>query len=251
MISALPLAPRSHWIGGLDPRLRILSALLFALVTVSLTKLSTALVAFVLAAALAASLGTGLRVLLRRFLALEGFMLILLVTLPFTVSGEPLVTLGPLAASGSGVALAVEILLKANSIALVLLTLVGSLEPVVLGHALARLGVPEKLVHLLLMTVGQVHLLREEFVRLRQAMRARAFVPRSNRHTWNSYGWLLGMLLVRSAERSRRMMAAMRCRCFRGHFHLLDSIQWRRADTTWALGLGLPLAALAILDRLS
>jgi cobalt/nickel transport system permease protein len=110
--------------------------------------------------------------------------------------------------------------------------------------------VPEKLVHLLLLTVRQIHLLHEELARLRQAMRARAFVPRSNLHTWRSLGWLMGMLLVRSLARSRRILGAMRCRGFHGRLYLLDCTRWGRADTALALALAPVLALLPILDRL-
>lgn len=240
----------SGWITTHDPRLRIVAALLFALVTVSSQHPQTLFAAFLFAAALAASTGGSIPDLLRRLLALEGFMVILLVTLPFTVTGSPAIELGPLVASHEGLALAFKILLKANAVVLILLALVGSLEPVVFGHALARLGVPEKLVHLLLMTIRQIDLLHQEFMRLRQAMRARAFVPRSNRHTWNSYGWLMGMLLVRSLSRSQRLLAAMRCRCFHGRLYLLDSTHWRSADTKLALGLTTLLVSLTAMDWL-
>ena len=243
------LSPRgSGWITVRDPRLRIVAALLFALVAVSLRHPPALLAAVLFAAALAASAGMRAPDLLRQLLALEGFMLILLITLPFTVPGSPLIAVGPFAASQEGLALAVKILLRANAVVLVLLALVGSLEPVVFGHALARLGVPEKLVHLLLMTIRQIHLLHQEFIRLRQAMRARAFVPRSDRHTWNSYGWLMGMLLVRSLARAQRLLAAMRCRGFQGRLYLLDSTHWRPADTRLAIGLLLFLASLTALD---
>jgi cobalt/nickel transport system permease protein len=189
------------------------------------------------------------RDLLHRLVALEGFMFILLISLPFTVPGTRLLTIGPVAGSLEGLLLAIKILLKANAVVLALLALVGTLEPVVFGHALARLAVPEKLVHLLLMTVRQIHLLHQEFIRLRQAMRARAFVPCSNRHTWNSYGWLVGMLLVRSLERSQRILSAMRCRCFHGRLYLLDSTYWQPADNGMAIGFGLLLAGLLALDQ--
>lgn len=239
----------SGWIVQRDPRLRIVAAVLFALVTVALEQVSTIALACLLALTLATAAGMRPRDLAKRLLALEGFMLILLISLPFTVSGEPLLTLGPLAASEAGLLLATTILFKANAVVLVLLVLVGTLEPVVLGHALARLGVPEKLVHLFLMTVRQIHLLNTEFLRLRQAMRARAFVPHSDRHTWRSYGWLMGMLLVRSMARAERILDAMRCRGFKGRLYLLDATDWRAADTFTSSVFLVLLSGLAVLDR--
>ncbi|EXJ15073.1 cobalt ECF transporter T component CbiQ [Imhoffiella purpurea] len=245
------LAPLgSGWIAARDPRLRILAATLFALITIGLDHLPVALLAFALALSLALTAGIRPGFLLRRLAALEGFMAILLLSLPFTVPGHAIAEIGPLAASREGLHLAGLILLKANTVVLTLTALIGTLEPVVFGHALARLGVPEKLVHLLLMTIRQIHLLHQEYLRLRQAMRARAFVPRSDRHTWNSYGWLMGMLLVRSLDRAQRVMAAMRCRGFRGRLYLLDQPRWRIADSGSAAGFMILCMGLPILDRI-
>jgi len=232
-----------------DPRLRILAAGLFALTVLSLGHLWTLLAAALLALGLARAAGLRGPWLARRLLALEGFMLVLLLSLPFTVPGTALATFGPLTASREGLTQALAILLKANAVVITLLALVGRLEPVVFGHALARLGLPEKLVHLLLFTVRQIHLLHQEYRRMEQAMRVRAFVPRSDRHTWNSYGWLIGMLLVRSLARARRLIGAMRCRGFRGRLYLLDQPAWGRGDTWTAVGLALAPAALLAMDQ--
>nr|WP_242482450.1 cobalt ECF transporter T component CbiQ [Thiocystis violacea] len=247
----MPSPQTQGWIAARDPRLRISAALLFALVTVSLDQIPATLAAFLMAAALASATRMRLKDIARRLLALEGFMLVLLMTLPFTVPGNPIIGTGTLRITDAGLHLAGLILLKANAVVLALLALVGTLEPVVFGHALARLGVPEKLVHLLLMTVRQIHLLHEEFLRLRQAMRARAFVPRSNRHTWRSYGFLIGMLLVRSLARAQRILDAMRCRCFQGQLYLLDSRVWTPRDTLAGAGFAAVLVSLPVLDRMT
>jgi cobalt/nickel transport system permease protein len=246
-LAGLPAAP---WLAGRDPRLRVLGALAFAAVTLSLTRPPALLLA--LAGALGLALGGGLAsaALARRLLALEGLMLVLLVTLPFTVPGEVVWYWGTLAASREGLALALAILLKASAITLTVAALVGTMESVVLGHALARLGVPKRLVHLFLFTLRHIHALYGEYARLRQAMRARAFTPRSDRHTWDSLGWLVGMLLVRSLERSRRTMAAMRCRGFHGRFYLLDDLSWSASDSLLAAGVALSLATLLAVEYL-
>ncbi|MBV5308254.1 cobalt ECF transporter T component CbiQ [Chromatium okenii] len=245
---ALFLPPASCWICARDPRLRIVAAGMFALVTVNFTHLFTLLIAVLSAMTMLISSGGWKR--WRQLLALESVMLLLLLTLPLTVPGAALFTVGGFSASRTGLTLAITLLLKANAIVVMMLALVGSLEPMQFGHALARLGVPEKLVHLLLLTIRQIHLLYQEFIRLRQAMRARAFVPRSDRHTWHSYGWLMGMLLVRSLTRSQRLAAAMRLRGFHGRLYLLDAWvwQWQRADTTLALGFALFLSSLIALE---
>lgn len=243
---ALFLPTTASWLCARDPRLRIVAAGLFALVTVNLMELFTLLIAALVAVTVL--LHSGGRAQWRQLLALESLMLLLLFTLPLTTPGTALFSLGGMSASSAGLILAVTLLLKANAVVAMLLALVGSLEPMQFGHALAQLGVPKKLVHLLLLTIRQIHLLHQEFIRLRQAMRARAFVPRSDRHTWHSYGWLMGMLLVRSLTRSQRLAAAMRLRGFHGRLYLLDVWQWQPADTVLALGFTLFLSGLIIAE---
>jgi cobalt/nickel transport system permease protein len=43
------------------------------------------------------------------------------------------------------------------------------------------------------------------------------------------------MLLVRSFDRAERIVAAMKCRGFRGHFYLLDHFAMTRADLPFAV----------------
>jgi cobalt/nickel transport system permease protein len=229
LVSQLALfAPTTGWICAHDPRLRLTAAGIFALVTVTLTQLPTLTMAVLIAAAVLVSSASRSR--WRSLLALESILLILMVTLPFTVP--------------NGWALALTIWLKANATGVMVLALVGSLEPMQFGHALARLGVPQHMVQLLVLTIRQIDLLHQELIRLRLALRARAFVPRSDRHTWRSYGWLVGMLLVRSLARSQRLLAAMRLRGFHGRLYLLDSPQWQRRDTVLALGFAVMFSGL-------
>jgi cobalt/nickel transport system permease protein len=205
----------------LDPRFRATAALAYSI----LVALSSNLV--VLAAALAIAALTALAAALppaptfRRFLALNLFMLLLFLLLPLSSSGEALLRLGPLTWSAGGVRMAASITLKANIIVLTYTALVSTVDPVRLGHALHRLFVPEKLVHLLLFTIRYIDVVHHEYDRLVQAMRVRCFRPRLNGHTLKTYGYLFGMLLVNSLDRSDRVVAAMKCRGFRGRFHTL------------------------------
>jgi cobalt/nickel transport system permease protein len=243
-------AARRGWLRDLDPRLRIVAATLFALVVVSLSGLQTLALALGLAILLMLWARLPAGPTLKRMAAMDGFMLFILLLLPFTVPGAPIFTWGSFSASAEGLHKAVAIVLKANAIVLALLALVGSLQAVTLGHALARLRMPATLVQLLLFTVRYINVIGEEFARLRTAMRARGFRPGNNRHTYQSFGYLVGMLLVRSLERSERILAAMRCRGFQGRFHLMDQFAYRLGDAVFAGAAACVLAALLALDLL-
>ena len=232
---------------GLDPRTRIIAAAVFAAVVVALNSLPALAAALGMALALLPFSGLAPGGTLKRMAMMDGFILVMLVTLPITTPGAPLADLPfGLVATREGLHLAAQIALTANAVILALMVLVGTMDAVVLGHALARLGAPLRLVHLLLFTVRYIEVLRAEYRRARQAMRARAFRPRSNLHSWRSFGHLVGMLLVRALERSERILQAMKCRGFTGQIPLLDDLRWQRCDLTFGLAWAACLLALTL-----
>ena len=244
------LSPRSEpsWLDGTDPRLRIVAAVAFG-VLVAVAGRPAAL-GLALAAAVAAAVPgrLSLPLVVRRLVPLNLFMLVVLVSVPLTAGGEPLCRLGPLEVSRGGLWLAVAIVLKANAIFLMLAALVGTMDPIALGHALHHLKLPDKLIHLLLFSVRYIEVVGREYRRLRWGMRVRGFRPRLSAHTLRSFGYLVGMLLVRSVDRSERILAAMKCRGFRGRFFLLDHFALGRRDAWLALAGTAVLALLALAE---
>lgn len=197
-------------------RLRLVAALAATIAFSALTGLRPALVA--LAAMLMLFPLSGSMVPWRRLLHLEAFLALLLLTLPFTIPGQPLLTFGPLTASAEGMHRAVLLAAKVTASVLALTFLVGTAEPQRLGQAMRGLGLPDTFVRIFVTTARYLSLIRDEFQRLQGAMRARAFVPRSNRHSWRSHGWLFGMLLLRAMNRADRIEEAMRLRGFSGRW---------------------------------
>jgi cobalt/nickel transport system permease protein len=237
-------------IQALDPRARILAAVAFALVAVALDSLWVLLTALVLALGAMAAARLPAGPTLRRMAMMDGFIVCLLVLLPFTVPGAVAFTVLGWPASWEGLEKAASIALKANAIVLALLSLVGSMDPATLGHALARLRVPVALVHLLLFTVRYIAVIDDEYHRLRRAMKTRGFRPRTDAHTLRTLGYLIGMLLVRALERSERILQAMKCRGFTGRLPLLDSLRFSGRDAVFAGAVLSVLAALLIVDAL-
>ncbi|WP_420004347.1 cobalt ECF transporter T component CbiQ [Arenibacterium sp. LLYu02] len=221
-------------ITDLDPRVRIAVAVMFAVVVVGLSDLMALLCALLMALLLLPLSGLPPRRTLKRMAGMDGFILFMLVMLPFTVPGAPIFTLWGFAASWEGLWQAVEIALTANAVILALMCLVGSMEPVAMGHALLALKMPERLVQLLMFTIRYIETLREEYTRLRAAMKIRGFRPGTNWHSYQSFGYLVGMMLVRALERSERVLGAMKCRGFTGTFVLLQDFRTSRRD--WVLG---------------
>ena len=242
--SAQPAAPADA-LAAFDPRARILVALIGAVAAVALSSYAGLAVAMVFALAAVAAARPCLRTLRQRLLALEGFMVMILATLPFTVptSGpnEVLFSLGPFTAGSPGLHQALAILLKTNIVVLVLAAMLGRMEPMEFGRGLAGLGFPRKLVTLLLLTIRYLDVLRRDYRRLRRSMQVRGFRARADRHSLRSLGYLVGMLLIRSFDRSERVLSAMRCRGFTGTFRhdALATPGWRDAGLAVTGGLAI------------
>lgn len=226
---------RATWIERTDPRVRLVFSLAFACVVVSLNSLWVLSAALIGALLFLMSARLPKAETLKKVMAMDGFIVFLLIMLPFTTPGEEIFRLFDYPASREGFLLALEIMLTANAIVMTLLALVGTLEAPRLGHALERLCIPANLVHLLLFSVRYIDVLKQEYSRLRTAMKARCFQPRNSLHTYRSFGYLIGMLLVRSLERSERILEAMKCRGFQGKFYILGEMNFLPRD--WILSI--------------
>lgn len=205
----------------LDPRTRILASVLFSL-SVSWLQSGSGLISALSVAALAVAWAQiPAPRIAKHIVALDGFMVVVLCSLPFSVPGQEFATVLGAHATYEGLWQAVALILKINAISLVIFALITTMQPLVMASALTGLHVPRALVHLFIFTLRGIDLLHREQHRLRDAMRARAFRLRFSLHCWRSIGFLFGMLMVRSLERAERMLEAMRCRGFRGEFPMM------------------------------
>ncbi|SDW72631.1 cobalt/nickel transport system permease protein [Ruegeria halocynthiae] len=237
-------------INDYDPRMRIVMACVFAIITVALSTIPALTVALAVSIGLLLMSRLPIRRSLKRMAMMDSFIIFMLVLLPFSMPGDAMFTVFGFPASWQGLWKAIEIALTANAVILTLMVLVGTLEPVTLGHALHKLRCPEGLVHLLMFTIRYIEVLREEYLRLRGAMKIRGFRPGTNWHTYRSFGYLVGMMLVRAIERSERILDAMKCRGFSGRLVLLQSFNLTRRDVMFAAMLSAICLGLLLLDLL-
>ena len=243
-------APRPRIIDAFDPRLRVIALLLFATAAVFARQGPTLLGLAVLSGVLLALARFSLSRTLRRILPLVGFGLVLVGVLPWTVSGQPL---GPgwLAhASWDGLYQAVTIWAKATIVLVGAAGLVGTLEIPVLGHVLAHFHLPRKLVQIVLLSIRYLKVLEDEYHRLHTAIRIRGFRPGWNWWTFHTYGQMVGMLVVRSLARSDRVLAAMKCRGFKGYFYLWRHFHFSGRDIWFVAALSLAGLAYLRLEHL-
>jgi len=213
-----------------DPRIKILLAGVYAIVTVGLESLEGQILAFLGGLLLVTAARLSSKEVFRRLFAVNLFVMILWLILPWTTPGTGLINLGPVAITSEGLDLALSISLKCNAIILANLALLSTSTIFSLAHALAHLRVPSKMVQLFFFSWRYFHVIDSEFHRMKHAIKLRGFEPRSNMHTYRTYAYLIGTLFIKSLERGERVYKAMLCRGFDGTFWLLSHFRFHGRD---------------------
>ena len=229
------------FIHSLDPRVKIIVAILFSVVVAVSSNFLALFPALAVSLFLIILARLSMRRVFYRLLLVNGLILFLWLFLPFTHEGEALFTIGPLVGTKEGVLYAIQITVKCNAILLAMIALLATIPVFTLGHAMNQLCFPDKIVHLFLFTYRYIHVIFQEYRRLINAMKMRGFVPGTNMHTYRSYAYLVGMLLVKSYDRAERIHRAMLCRGFSGKYYTLSRFSIKIRDILY---LSLMLAAI-------
>jgi cobalt/nickel transport system permease protein len=154
-----------------------------------------------------------------------------LVVVPFVVDrGERLWEWQFLSVTDAGLMVAATLAMKTVAVVTLALTLLATAPLHVTLAAAGRLGAPNRLVHLTLLTYRYVFLLLDELNRLRMALRVRGFRNAMTGHAYRTIGQVTGTLLVRGSDRADGVAHAMHCRGFDGRFRTLSRLRSRPAD---------------------
>ncbi len=239
-----------------DVRIKLVALLSFAFLVVATRSLPAGLAALVICSAALVAARIPLHRALRRVLAMAGFLGMFIIIMPLTVplrSGDTLLVVQGiefLSFNLRGLQLALAICAKACAVALLMEPMLATAPLPVTLEGLSRLGVPDKAGQLVLLAHRYIFVFLGEAKRMATGMNVRGFRKRTNAETLRVTGNYLGMLFVRSFERTHRVFDAMQARGYTGDFPHLRRFEARPAD--WLLGglwllLGL---ILLILDRL-
>lgn len=168
--------------------------------------------------------GTSWQRSLRRLTAMGGLCVLFLIVLPLTSPPRPGDTLlvVPLLEGMplrlAGVVLALTIACKAATVALLMEPMFATAELSRSLQGFATLGLPSSLTQMILLCHRYLFVFQQEAARMQRAMRVRGFAPRTNIATLRTTGNALGMLFIRSFERTERVYEAMLSRGYQGTF---------------------------------
>lgn len=232
----------------LDPRVKTVFAGAFSIVVATSDRFVALVPAIIIAVFFLMLARLSLKRVILRLLMVNGLILLLWFFLPFTSEGELLFTIGPLEGTKEGIITCSAITIKSNAIIMTLMAFVSTMPIFTMGRAMRSLHMPDKIVHLISFAYRYIHVIHTEYGRQLNAMKIRGFYPKSNLHTYRTYAYLVGMLLVKSYERAKRVQAAMLCRGFDGRFYDLSEFSYKYSDWLALVALLLVTACVGLLQ---
>lgn len=239
-----------------DQRIKIAALLCFMFCTAFLNHLSWAIPALLLAVCAVAAARIPLRYPLRRLTAMGGFLGMFVLVMPITVpmkNGDTLLVFSYLSFvpfNTRGFFLALLICVKASAIALMAEPLLATASFSSTIQALADLRVPPIICRMLLLAYRYIFVFQQETARMAKGMISRGFRKKTDMATLRIIGNFLGMLLVRSFERTQRVYDAMLSRGYDGTMH--GTFEFRACRVDWLKGAFWVLAGIGLIvgDRI-
>lgn len=251
MAQTEPFAAGNSLLHRLDPRAKLVAAIVWSAAVAVLNDPGVLLLGLVVSTGLLGLARLDPLRLLKRLLLVNAFVALLWLFLPWSVGGQAVARWGPIVITHEGLLLALRLTLRCNAIVGAGIALLGTSRLTDVAQALRSLRVPEKLVLILFFCVRYIQVIHDEYGRTAAAIRLRAFSPRTTAHTYRTYANLLGLLLVRSHDRAGRVYDAMVCRGFDGRLHTLESRRLRARDVLATAALSGLTLALVVMECLT
>ena len=235
-----------------DVRCKIVTILVYSFIVASLEHLTPALAAVGISLVILVVARASFSKVVMRLLAIIGFVGMFLVIMPFSVPvhhEDTVLVLNGMdrfAFNLRGLHLAATIVAKAVAVTLLMEPLLSTAPLPVTLHGLSRLGVSEMVGQMVLLSYRYLHVFLHEARRMSSGMRVRGFRKRTDLETLRAVGNFLGMLFVRSFERTERVFDAMKARGYNGRFPEPVELRLQTKDLVLAgiwLAVGVALIA--------
>ena len=236
----------------IEPRIKVVSFGILIVSAVFVGTIPAALFFLVVAAALLLASRLPMRFICNRMKVICVFVIPILILMPITVPGTPILSLGPLAFTAEGLSFAVLVTIRSVTAILLVVTMLGTQRFDTTLKALALLRVPGIIVQMLLFTYRYIYVMIDEFLRIWSSMRAKGYTFRFTRHGLSMIGNCIGMLLIKSYERAERVYQAMIAKGYAGKPVSFSSFQITLPDGLFCaavvvLAVAVPMISLEFL----
>ena len=240
------LSYRDTIIHRIDPRGKVITTLLFVTIVISYPKYEViSLLPFFIFPILLLTLSdTPFMYILRRVIIVSPFALFIGIFNPFFDPGKVVLTEGM--SISSGWISFLSIMLKFTLTISAALILIATTSFPGVCQALHRLGVPALFTSQLLFLYRYIFVLAEEAMRMVRARDMRSFGRLGT--GIGVFTNLIGILFVRTVERSERIYNAMLSRGFRGSFPDVRSFRFRVIDAVFIIITTVFLLALRVFN---
>ncbi len=205
-------SPIHNW----DPRAKLIAILSLIIAIVLIPDLEIALVGLAIALTLALISRIPFSFMLKHMMWVIMFIAPLFVIVSLTPSG--------------GIEHASLIAVKALAAVILIFPMIGTMRFDTTVKALERLKIPSKLVQMIMFAYRYIFVFSGEFQRMFTSLTSRGFRKRTNIYTLSTTGKLIGMLFVRSLDRSERVFSAMVSRGYDGNLKTLVEFEMHTAD---------------------
>ncbi len=158
------------------------------------------------------------------------FILFFFIILLFTVPGKAIHSIYFLNISIEGIYLASLISMRMFASILLMFLLLGTARFDHTLKAFEKLGVPNKFVQILMFSYRYIFVLIEEFQRISRSMDVRGFRKKTNMYSMKTLGKAVGILFVKSYERSINTYHAMTSRGYDGTIRTLSEFKMNNID---------------------
>lgn len=211
----------SVWASSWEPRTKLIAAVLFIFGVISLNTLYLALIAYIVSFIVALCMGIAFIVLLKRYLIITPFLLLMTV---------PLLMNQSISLMNDHYQFAFLIIIKAFTSMTVITILLDTQSLEQFMNSLAHLKVPTVLITVLMLSYRYVFLFLEDIQKMQLAAKARFFNGGIGLKSLKTYGQLTGCLLIKSLDRSEHVYAALASRSFNGTLQFGSGQKISRAD---------------------
>jgi len=222
----------------MDPRVKLVAALAFTLVVVSLDRVDLWTAFCYSTGPLAVLLlgGIPLTFALRHVLLVSPFVLVLALTCPFYDTAPMIVPLGPfLWHTTSGWMRCFTILMKFTDSMLALIALISTTRFNDLLWVLQRWHVPEVLVIQLGFLYRYIFVLIDKAHHILRARQGRTLRRLGFQQEMGTISAMLGSLLIQSLDTAGRVSQAMQARGFAGRWHSMKVFRATRSDLVFVV----------------
>ena len=240
------LSYRQTLIHQLDPRVKLLTTLLFVVVVLSFDKYEIAgLIPFIIYPVVLITLGDlPVAYLLGKVLMAAPFAFFIGIFNPL-MDRAVLVELGPISLSGGWVSF-LSIMVRFTLTVSAALILIASTGFNSVCMALEKMGTPRIFAVQLLFLYRYIFVLIDEASRMVRARSLRSFEGRGMGLTVFSH--IIGQLLLRTLDRAKRIHQAMLCRGFDGELRVLRPLKLDLRDVVFLVGWSVLFILLRLYD---